>query len=166
MCCCWLMSWVCVLVCVGGHSKRKAMRAWRLAMCRSSRSSCQVHHAGMAQQQHTTQGAMQHAQHPQLTPQHSCGSSRSSSSRRMHVACQFHSMYRQHCCLLHWQAWAHTAGQARIRQEQQERLQEQQRLLAQQQEQVCVQRSRHARASSRAADTLSRARLYSAPASL
>lgn len=140
-----LLSFVscCIPYGVYRHSKRKAMRAWRLAF--AARSTCtgtrQQHvqrRTPHAQSVQTVQQQQLHQpQQPQLqqplTPQHSQGG-----SKRMQVACQFHSMYHQHCCLLHWHAWAVAAAQARVQQQEQQQLQERQRALAQQQEQVCA----------------------------
>lgn len=56
----------------------------------------------------------------------------------MQVASQFHRLYRSHCCLLHWHAWAVAAAEARRQEQAQQLLEERQRALAQQQEEVRV----------------------------
>lgn len=59
-----------------------------------------------------------------------------SSSKHMQVASQFHKLYRLHCCLQHWHAWAVTAAEAKRQEQLQQQLQERQRQLAQEQEEV------------------------------
>ena len=82
------------------------------------------------------QRQQQQSQQQSLLQQHLQPQASQGGVKRAQVASQFHRLYRQHCCLLHWHAWAVAAAEARRQQQELENLQERQRAVNAQQEAV------------------------------